>query len=115
MASANFIGHQSEELEQKKNAFTVEALASVLKPEWIVEALRETQRESVRVRRLPAAMTLWLLVLMGLFRRVSYFYCNRFAPNLNRCARAGIDWRFSSTRKCAPLHCAARRWIFRAR
>lgn len=56
-------------LEQE---FVVEALARVIQPEWIAEALFETGRASKRRRRLPAPFVLWFVVLLGLHRRTSY-------------------------------------------
>ena len=50
----------------------VEALASVIQPEWVTEALVKTDRMSERRRRLPAPFVLWFVVLLGLHRRVSY-------------------------------------------
>ena len=52
--------------------FVVEALSGVIRPEWITEALVESGRMSRRQRLLPAPFVLWLVVLLGLFRRVSY-------------------------------------------
>ncbi len=52
--------------------FVVEALSGVIRPEWITEALVESGRVSRRQRLLPAPFVLWLVVLLGLFRRVSY-------------------------------------------
>jgi hypothetical protein len=72
MIGDNVIGCSWPELESKSDTFVVEALAAELKPEWIEQALRQTQRESIRERSLPASFTLWLIVLLGLFRRVSY-------------------------------------------
>ena len=43
-------------------------LQSELDDEWIDEALRETKRGSVRRRRLPASLTMWVVIAMALFR-----------------------------------------------
>ena len=59
-------------LEGEDKDFVVEALAKVLRPEWIQEAVRDSGRESVRVRSLPADFMVWFVILLGLFRRVSY-------------------------------------------
>lgn len=61
-----------EPLEFKKEAFVVEAIAKELKPEWVQEALQECGRESIRQRVLPASFVMWFVILLGLFRRVSY-------------------------------------------
>ena len=45
----------------------LEALGEQIPPGWIEEALRHTGRESRRVRRLPAAAVVWLVIAMGLF------------------------------------------------
>lgn len=59
-------------LEDQPQDFVVEALASELKPQWIHDALRDSGKQSLRVRLLPAALTVWLVILMGLYRRISY-------------------------------------------
>jgi hypothetical protein len=59
-------------LEKRGAGFTVESLAKELRQEWIKEALASSGRESVRERRLPALLTMWLVILMGLHRRTSY-------------------------------------------
>ncbi len=66
------IGKTASGLERRSGGFCVEALAKELPVEWISEALREAGGESVRERLLPAALTAWLVILMGLFRRASY-------------------------------------------
>ena len=43
-------------------------LQSHLPEEWIHDALRTTNRGSVRQRRLPAFVTAWVVIAMGLFR-----------------------------------------------
>lgn len=52
-------------------SFTVEALASVLKPELISEALETFGKHSERIRKLPARLVVWLVVSMGLYRGLS--------------------------------------------
>ncbi|UCC82502.1 MAG: IS4 family transposase [Gemmatimonadota bacterium] len=66
------IGDATSGLERRGAGFTVESLAKELRQEWIEEALRATKRESVRVRLLPATLTVWFVILMGVFRRTSY-------------------------------------------
>lgn len=66
------IGDVAPGLEKRGAKFTVESLAKELRPEWIEEALSQAGRESVRVRLLPATLTMWMVVLMGLHRRTSY-------------------------------------------
>lgn len=52
--------------------FSVEALTGVLAPAWIQEAIARHGRGSERIRQLPADLTLWIVILLGLFRRHSY-------------------------------------------
>ncbi|HEY3323689.1 MAG TPA: IS4 family transposase [Planctomycetota bacterium] len=66
------IGRFDAGLESECRDFVVEALAKELRSEWVKEALRATGRESIRERLLPATFTVWLVILLGLFRRVSY-------------------------------------------
>ena len=42
-----------------------------IEPEWIEEALAATGTASVRRRRLPAAMVVWLVIGMALMRNES--------------------------------------------
>jgi hypothetical protein len=37
-------------------------------PEWVEEALRATETETVRRRRLPAEQVVWLVLGMGIYR-----------------------------------------------
>jgi hypothetical protein len=66
------IVRRRKQLEFEKNAFVVEAIAKELKPEWVQETLRECGRESLRERLLPASFIVWFVILLGLFRRISY-------------------------------------------
>jgi hypothetical protein len=66
------IVRRREQLEVEKNAFVVEAIAKEIRPEWIQETLRECGRESLRTRLLPAPFVVWFVILLGLFRRISY-------------------------------------------
>ena len=50
----------------------VETLAEALRPEWIQEALAESGRASIRERLLHARFIVWLVILLRLFRRMSY-------------------------------------------
>ena len=60
------------DLDSASADFSVEALAEVVKPEWIEDALRQSGRESLRERLLPAPLVLWTVILLALFRRHSY-------------------------------------------
>ncbi|MHC4199905.1 MAG: IS4 family transposase [Planctomycetota bacterium] len=66
------IGDVASGLEKRGVRFAVESLAKQVRQEWVEDALRTTGRESIRVRLLPATLTMWLVILMGLFRRTSY-------------------------------------------
>lgn len=65
------IGQALGGLKGRRQDFAVEALSQVLRPAWVVEALEATGRDSKRRRKLPAALTLWCTVLMGVFRQLS--------------------------------------------
>lgn len=62
------IGKSFEELERWLGEFSLEVFASVLTPDWIEEALEATGRQTKRERKLPAPLTVWLVIGMGLFR-----------------------------------------------
>lgn len=59
-------------LDGVQRNFGVEALAEVLPQAWVREALAECGVRTQRRRRLPCEMTVWLVVLLALFRRHSY-------------------------------------------
>lgn len=59
-------------LESYGEDFVVEALSSDLNPKLIKKVLRDTSKESTRKRCLPAVFTVWFVILMGIYRRVSY-------------------------------------------
>lgn len=59
-------------LEPGRQVPAVEALADVLPPEWVRDAVERCGRSSQRRRLLPAELTVWIVVLLGLFRRHSY-------------------------------------------
>ena len=93
------IGDVAPGLEKRGPKFTVESLAKELPQEWVEEALREAGCESVRVRLLPAPLTMWLVILMGLHRRTSYVNLleklhgtwwtrERWSPEKPPCSRA---------------------------
>lgn len=63
----NLRGHESH-----LDDFTVEALAAVLPQAWVQEAVARSGCASRRRRRLPAVLTVWLVTLLGLYRRLSY-------------------------------------------
>ena len=59
-------------LERPLREFTVEALAAVLPQAWVREAVASCGCQSRRRRLLPAVLTVWMVALLGLFRRLSY-------------------------------------------
>lgn len=93
------IGDVAPGLEKRDASFTVESLANELRQEWVEDALSQAGRESIRVRLLPATLTVWLVILMGLFRRTSYVNLleklhgtwwtqERWSPEKPPCSRA---------------------------
>lgn len=65
-------GGSDESHEGGGAEFTVEALAAALPQRWIEDAVRESGGPSRRRRKLPAAVTAWMVVLLSFFRRLSY-------------------------------------------
>lgn len=65
------IGSSFEKLDGWLGEFGMEVFASILKKDWIEEALEVTGRHSKRERKLPAQFTLWLVVAMGFYRNLS--------------------------------------------
>jgi hypothetical protein len=59
-------------LERLPENFTVEALAAVLPQAWVRDAVAASGCPSRRRRLLPAVLTVWMVTLLGLFRRLSY-------------------------------------------
>jgi hypothetical protein len=66
-----FIGTELSQLERSLERFSVEALAKHLQPSLIENALKQTGRESKRIRKLPAVFVVWLIICLGVFRRLS--------------------------------------------
>jgi len=66
------IARNHRSLERVVKDFTVEALAAVLPQAWVQEAVASAGCQSHRHRLLPAALTVWRVTLLGLFRRLSY-------------------------------------------
>ena len=65
------VGSWFRKLDGWLGSFSIEAFASILQPAWIQEALEATGRQTRRVRKLTAPLTVWLVVAMGLFRTLS--------------------------------------------
>ena len=68
----NTIGGFQSELEGARRTFSVEALAQIIWPSWIEESLLEGDRCSTRIRALPADFMMWFMILLALFRHLSY-------------------------------------------
>lgn len=63
----------TDDLERHPERFTVEALTKVLPQEWVREAImHESGSAPGRRRKLPDVLTTWLVVLLSLFRDLSY-------------------------------------------
>ncbi|HYM61511.1 MAG TPA: IS4 family transposase [Thermoanaerobaculia bacterium] len=56
---------------ETRDRFSIEALTDVIRPEWVAEALAGSGVRSKRIRRLPMPLVVWIVVLLGLFRRLS--------------------------------------------
>src|SRR5437660_11902005 len=69
--SMGFIGTSFPKLESWLRSFSIELFAEVLKPAWIEAALQDHQRQSLRVRKLPSGLVVWLCVALGLYRTLS--------------------------------------------
>jgi hypothetical protein len=65
------IGSSFHKLEGWIESFAMEVFASVLKPEWIDEVLKTTDRHTERERKLTAPFTVWLVIAMGFYRNLS--------------------------------------------
>jgi hypothetical protein len=72
LQDAKIIGPLSPVHESLSENFVVEALAQHLPPTLIRRVLRQTGCDSQRRRSLPAELVVWLVILLGLFRRQSY-------------------------------------------
>ena len=68
----SWIARISDCLDGGRRGFGVEALAGVLPQVWVSDALETCGIRTRRRRRLPCGMTVWLVVLLGMFRRHSY-------------------------------------------
>ena len=59
-------------LEVARKSFAVEALAEELRPEWVTDAVVASGRQAKRTRLLPPKVMVWFLILLALFRHLSY-------------------------------------------
>ena len=65
------IGTSFPKLESWLRSFSIELFAEILKPAWINDILEAQQRQSLRVRKLPAGLVVWLSIALGLYRSLS--------------------------------------------
>lgn len=84
-----------QHVETHLGEFSLETLASQLPPDLIERTLEETGRESLRVRQLPAVLVTWLVIAMGLFRRLSI-------PNVYLRLREGFRGVLASQDRARP-------------
>lgn len=68
----SWIARITDCLDRGSGEHGVEALGTVLPQEWVRESLESCGVRTRRRRRLPCAMTVWLVILLALFRRHSY-------------------------------------------
>src|SRR5579872_7422687 len=64
------IGTWAAQLERRGEC-SIEALAQVIAPSQVAIALAEAGVRSRRIRRLPMPLVVWIVILLGLFRRLS--------------------------------------------
>lgn len=67
----HFIGNSFAYLQGWVGSFSIEAFATILRPEWIEEALAAHGRWTRRQRKLPARFVAWLIIALGLYRSLS--------------------------------------------
>ena len=67
----DFIGTSFPKLESWLRDFSIELFANILRPPWIKDTLKAHHRESLRIRKLPAELVVWLSIALGLFRTLS--------------------------------------------
>lgn len=60
------IGTGTGKVQSPSLNFTIEAISTQIEPAWIKEALKESGKDSKRVRKLPADLVVQLMVAMGL-------------------------------------------------
>ena len=64
-----------------------EVLTEHLSPEWVEASLSLPSHATIRRRRLPQDMVLWLVIGMAMFRNEPI---NEVARRLNICAKGGV-------------------------
>jgi hypothetical protein len=62
----SIIGAEAGKVQSPSLNFTIEAISTQIEPAWIQDALKQSGKESKRVRKLPSDLVIQLLVAMGL-------------------------------------------------
>ena len=60
------IGMEARKVQSSSLNFTIEAISTQIQPAWIKDALKQSGKDSKRVRKLPADLVIQLLVAMAL-------------------------------------------------
>jgi hypothetical protein len=68
----NYVAPIVRTLERESQIHSVEAFSKVLEPSWTQAAVLEGGVRSLRRRLFPADVTAWIVILLALFRRLSY-------------------------------------------
>lgn len=66
------IGSTRAQLDPSAGDFSIEAFSQILPASWIDDALAASGVAAGRIRDLPPKFMTWFVVLMGVYRRVSY-------------------------------------------
>jgi hypothetical protein len=61
--------------ETIENNSNYESVVNAIEMEWIEQALHNTNKTSIRRRRLPAQQAVWLVISMDLQRNKSRVFC----------------------------------------
>jgi len=69
--SVGIIGRSFPKLESWLSTYSIELFADLLKPAWVHQVLSDYGRESVRTRKLPSPLVVWLSIALGFFRSLS--------------------------------------------
>jgi hypothetical protein len=67
----SIIGTKVGKVQSPSLNFTIEAISTQIEPAWIQEALKQSGKDTKRVRKLPADLVIQLLVAMGLHPQTS--------------------------------------------
>lgn len=95
-----FIGTSFPKLESWLREFSIELFTQIIQPAWVDDALHQHQRQSLRVRKLPAGLILWLSIGLGLFRSLSI---SNVLSRLGTILGAGSLWEGGATPKSTTI------------